>query len=223
MCINHVNYTLKYFSNMAYKNECIESLKENNPEFKHYLFDDNDCRDFIKSNFGQDVVNAFDTLEPGAYKADLWRYCVLYKSGGVYLDVKYNTCNGFKLIDLVNEQHFCLDNDKIYVYNAFMICKPENDILLKCIHKIVDNVRNQYYGANCLAITGPQMMLEFFTEDDRKRLRKVFFTDDNGNFYISYNERPILLAYPEYRMEQRMFQIKPHYGQYWNARKVYNV
>ena len=56
----------------------IEKMKELNPEFDHYLFDDDDCLQFIQQHFTQDVVNAFQSLVPGAYKADLWRYCVLY-------------------------------------------------------------------------------------------------------------------------------------------------
>ena len=78
--------------------ETVESLKENNPEFKHYLFDDNMCRDFIEKNFDESILYTFDKLKPGAYKADLFRYCVLYLNGGVYLDIKYKCINEFKLI-----------------------------------------------------------------------------------------------------------------------------
>ncbi len=55
----------------------------------HYLFNDRDCREFIMREYPPDVLNAYDSLLPTAFKADLWRYCVLYKYGGVYLDVKY--------------------------------------------------------------------------------------------------------------------------------------
>jgi mannosyltransferase OCH1-like enzyme len=48
--------------------ECVDSLKQNNPRFEHYLFDDNDCREFIKDNFDIAVLNAYDSLIPGAYK-----------------------------------------------------------------------------------------------------------------------------------------------------------
>ena len=78
----------------------VDNIIKNNPAFKHYLFDDNDCRNFIKDNFDVTVLNAFDSLIPGAYKADLWRYCVLYKNGGIYLDIKYEPVNGFKFINL---------------------------------------------------------------------------------------------------------------------------
>jgi mannosyltransferase OCH1-like enzyme len=67
-----------------------ENLKASNPEFEHHLFDENECREFIKNNFEEDVLNAYDKLVPCAYKCDLWRYCVLYITGGVYLDIKYN-------------------------------------------------------------------------------------------------------------------------------------
>ena len=55
----------------------------------YYLYNDADCRAFIRSAFPPDVVAAYDRLIPTAFKADLWRYCVLYKFGGVYLDIKY--------------------------------------------------------------------------------------------------------------------------------------
>ena len=55
----------------------------------YYLYNDADCRAFIRSEFPPDVVAAYDRLIPTAFKADLWRYCVLYKFGGVYLDIKY--------------------------------------------------------------------------------------------------------------------------------------
>ena len=53
-------------------------ILNNNPEFNHYLYDDKMCREFIKQNF-QKCFYVFDKLKPGAYKADLWRYCILYK------------------------------------------------------------------------------------------------------------------------------------------------
>ncbi len=54
----------------------------------HYLFCDSDCRSFIAREYPPDVLMAYDRLIPTAFKADLWRYCVLYKYGGVYLDAK---------------------------------------------------------------------------------------------------------------------------------------
>ena len=89
---------------------CVDKLKRDNPEFEHHLYDDASCRAFIKDNYDNEVLNAYDQLVPGAYKADLWRYCVLYKTGGIYLDIKFQCEPGFYLYDLTKEpETFVLD------------------------------------------------------------------------------------------------------------------
>jgi len=90
--------------------QCVNKLKADNPEFDHYLYDDADCREFIKTEFEPEVLEAYDQLVPGAYKADLWRYCVLYKTGGIYLDIKFRCEPGFSLLELTDDnESFVLD------------------------------------------------------------------------------------------------------------------
>ena len=73
-------------------NLCIENMKKCNPNFYHYLYNDEKCREFIKDFYSEDVLKAYDAIIPAAIKIDLWRYCVLYKYGGIYLDVKFFLC-----------------------------------------------------------------------------------------------------------------------------------
>jgi len=89
--------------------ECVNNLKRDNPEFKHHLYDDTMCRNFIKKNFDKNVLKAYDKLKPSAYKADLWRYCIMYKKGGIYMDIKLQCEPGFKLIELTDKEHYVLD------------------------------------------------------------------------------------------------------------------
>lgn len=93
--------------------ECVDSVKRDNPEFSHHLFDDRDCRNYIKANFDADVLDAYDKIIPSAYKADLWRYCVLYKEGGIYMDIKFKCSPNFKMIELVDKEHFVLERPYI--------------------------------------------------------------------------------------------------------------
>ena len=37
-------------------------LKNDNPELNFFLYDDNDCKEFIKNNFNIDVLNAYNSL-----------------------------------------------------------------------------------------------------------------------------------------------------------------
>lgn len=205
--------------------ECVESVKKDNPEFKHYLFDDEECHSFIKKNFDSEVLYSYENLVPGAFKADLWRYCILYKLGGIYMDIKYKCINGFKLIEMVSEEHFVRDeyNDlNLRVYNAFIVCEPGNRIILKCIQKVVENVRNKFYGRNALEVTGPSMMVEFFTPNEKRKLSELYHYFEDGKGYIIYKNKKILMIYPEYRKEQREFEKVKHYSVLWNERKVYN-
>src|SRR3990167_6037901 len=70
--------------NMA---QIVQKTREMNPEYEYELWDDDDCRAFLMKNFGQNYVNAFDILIPGAFKCDFWRYAVLFVNGGVYMDI----------------------------------------------------------------------------------------------------------------------------------------
>jgi mannosyltransferase OCH1-like enzyme len=131
----------------------MNSLIEKHPEFQHTFFDDQDCRDFIVTHFPPSVLEAFDRLIPGAYKADLFRYCVLYIHGGIYIDIKFHTVPEFSLLSLTDKEYFTRDINNIDVYNGLMACLPQNPILMKCINdgsQVIENVffefRNPKYG-----------------------------------------------------------------------------
>jgi len=238
--------------------ENVNNLKNKNPEFKHHLYDDNDCREFIEKNYDKDVLHAFDSLIPGAYKADLWRYCILYKNGGIYLDIKFNCEDNFKLIELTDKEYLVLDrpyakhniniqddlnlfNDKnfykniykkidsniwknkeIGLYNALMVCKPNNPILLECINSIVENVKQQNYDYNPLYVTGPGLLGEKCFRGDYSNIQNKInlFNSLNGNYILNRNKK-ILSHYPEYRIEQKNFQKNEHYYNLWFKKKIY--
>lgn len=219
-------YTKNLPKNMR---DCVNSLILDNPEFTHYLYDDNECKNFIKDNFDQSVLEAYERLIPGAYKADLWRYCILYKKGGIYLDIKYRCVNGFKLINLTNKEHFVrdIDNSGKGIYNAFMICKPGNKKCLECINAIVSNVKNRYYGSGPFDITGPLLLLSFFSEQELNNIELKHsliknHTSNSNNYFIEYNNFQILSAYPEYRTELKQFLPNKHYMELWFNRSIYN-
>ncbi len=116
--------------------ECVEKLKKANPEFTHHLYDENDCREFIKNNFDSDVLEAFDGLIPLSYKSDLWRFCVLYKNGGIYLDIKFEPVGDFKFIELVDKEYFVLD--KPYGYSI----KVKDELELINSNNYYENIYN---------------------------------------------------------------------------------
>ena len=204
-------------------NNAVEHIKKCNPNFHYELYDDNDCREFIKNNYNDFILNAYDSLIPGAYKADLWRYCVLYKKGGIYLDIKYQPVNGFKFINLLEKEHWVLDADRTGIYNALMVCKPGNKILLYAINQIVRNVKHSYYGQNPLEPTGPLLLAKYFTKDEKKLFDMYHnYFENYDNRFIYFNNFIVLKSYNGYIEEHVKNKKVPHYGVLWNNKRIYN-
>jgi mannosyltransferase OCH1-like enzyme len=214
----HQTWHTKILPPLMEKN--VELLKEQNPEFEHYLYDYDDCRNFISQNFEKEVVDAFDSLIPAAYKADLWRYCVLYVHGGIYLDIKYHCVNGFKLIELTNKEYFIRDRPFRCIYNALMITLPKNENMKKCIDQIVTNVKNKYYGTNALCPTGPALLGSFYSVGEYRALELHFNIRCNEEC-IYKNNNSVLKVYNEYRSEQKKYQLTKYYSELWDKKYIY--
>ena len=205
---------------------CIENIKRNNPSFNHYLYNDEKCRDFIRKYFSDEVLSTYDAINPAAIKIDLWRYCVLYKYGGIYLDVKYFCVNGFNFDYLLNREYFCKDikESGSGIYNALIICKPNNEIMKKCIEQVVENVNNKFYGNNGLEPSGPLMIKKFFTEPQFNELKlnlTVIRINGSDSLNINYNILPILHFHDNYRNEQPKFN--KYWADHWSERTFYNI
>ena len=200
-------------------------LVESNPEITCHLYDEEDCRTFIKDNFNPDVLESYNSLIPCAYKADLWRYCVLYINGGFYMDIKFGCVNNFKFISLSEKEYFVRDRPENCVYNGLMVCKPRNNILFNTIRQIVKNVKNKYYGLCSLYPTGPALLGKYFLNEKIKEFEICFkdsFIENKLNeMYIVYNNQIILKCYNEYRKEQQQFQQKKYYTELWFNKNIY--
>ena len=217
----HVYMTWKHKQLPPLMRQSLITLQQQNPEFQFHLYSDEDCLDFIRKHFSPMVVSAFNALLPGAYKADLWRLCILYVNGGYYMDIKLSSINGFRLIELSDGEHFALDRPQhsLHIYNAIMVCKAKNPFLLKCIRQIVYHVSIQYYGESYLSPTGPEMM---------GRVAKSFRLPIDMNYPLNYPEhimykgRLVLRNYPGYREEQtQLTKTQPYYANAWRVRDIY--
>ena len=203
--------------------ERVNLLKRQNPRFNYHLFDNDECREFIKTHFRPDVLDAYDSLIPGAYKADLWRLCVLFINGGIYMDIKFCCVNGFRLIELTENEHFVKDRPIHSIYNALMVCKKGNMFLLKCIRQIVENVKHKFYGNSPLSPTGPEM-LGAVCINNRFPLNIDIIHYDGGG-YVIYNNRFIMSTeYPEYNNERTSTYNNIHTKRYdalWFEKNIY--
>jgi mannosyltransferase OCH1-like enzyme len=204
--------------------ENYDQLVLQNPELKFHLYDETECRQFIQDNFDLDLLKSYNSLIPCSYKSDLWRFCVLYINGGIYMDIKYKCINNFKLVALTEKEYFVKDRPINTTYTALIVVKPENPIMLKCINTIVSNVKRKYYGANALCPTGPGLLGTFFSKQDFEDM-ELYFTDTTTEQfkkdYMVYKHTIILTYYDEYRNEQKQYQKYKYYSKLWDERKIY--
>lgn len=199
----------------------VKLLKQQNPEFKHHMYDETECRKFIADHFPPKVVDAYDHIIAHAIKSDLWRYCIMYKLGGVYVDSKYTGMHGFKFIYLTDREYFCRDIHKTLggVYNAIFICKPGNMKMLSCVNQLVENYKNNYYGSYDSCV-GPMMVSRFFSADEYKRfeLHHIFLSINER--YIVYKGHRILKFSEDYEREREKNK-SIHWSTGWKTRSLY--
>ncbi len=101
----------------------IAQIKKMNPTWEYYLFDDQDIELFIKESYGEDIWKYYQCISPkyGAARADFFRYLLMYRQGGVYLDIKSTVTASLDSI-LLPDDKFILshwDNEPGHKYEAF--------------------------------------------------------------------------------------------------------
>ncbi len=191
--------------------DAMHSWIDLNPDWEHHFFTDDDRRAFIQQHFDQDVIDAYDNLIPGAYRADLWRYCILYIHGGIYADCKLvlhqplnillpQNCEFMMAKDVVNTRRMAFSG---YLYNAFIVSTPQHPFLEKAIKLVVSNVRRGFYGWDPLSVTGPGLFGRVVNLCTGKAETASIETGNFQHKALSYTilpelKRPISMNIPPY-------------------------
>jgi mannosyltransferase OCH1-like enzyme len=167
--IIHQTFKTKNLPDELLKN--VESIKKMNPTFEYRFYDDNDCVDFIKNNYAEEKLQTYLSINEkyGAARADYFRYLLMYKIGGVYLDIKSTTTvpleETLRHTDEYILSHWpgkdwsdVLNYEFGEFQNWHIICKPGHPFLKKTIELVEENIKNYTDGAgkkNVLFTTGP--------------------------------------------------------------------
>ena len=114
--------------------KCIhDKNKLHLPENIDYkLFTLKDMYVYLRDNWGERYVNLFTSYSKIAHKTDLWRYCILYDTGGIYMDADCVLVNDLKLI---------LNYDLLFVTNNRGIKNIFNGLLM-------DSAKTPYISRN---------------------------------------------------------------------------
>lgn len=160
-----------------------------NPDYTMIWYDNDMCSRFMADNYPGRVNDAYLKLKPMAYRADLWRLCVLNLYGGVYIDAYakpyVSLSQMFKGCEDIFVSILDPPSSRSGIHNGFIASNPDHPFLKRGIEDIVKNVEYNYYGDSCLAVTGPLCLRKSIVNIARKKPEQGF-NKTNPSYFLYY-------------------------------------
>jgi len=143
----------------------IGRMRRRNPEYDYQFYDDARIESFIEEHYDADTLSLYKRINIGAAKADFFRYAVLYKKGGVYLDI--DSVAVAKLDSFIAPSDRAIistETDLMHRVQWALIYEPGHVFLRRTLEKVADNLKNNRYPHNVHRMTGPGAYTEAIKE-----------------------------------------------------------
>ena len=121
---------------------CAESVKSRHSDYKYVFHTDEESRQIVKDDF-LDFLGVYDSMSP-VERADLFRYLIVYRDGGIYLDIDCYCVRKFD--DLIEGEDFVAgyeqgwEQDGLLRYTQWAFAaKPEHPVLLESAYECKQN------------------------------------------------------------------------------------
>jgi hypothetical protein len=169
---------------------CRQSWKNNFLDFEFKLWNDEDNRNLVKSDYS-DFLSMYDSFPHHIMKVDFIRFCILHKFGGFYADMDIFCYKNF--YDILTKDICIIESWpewKELIQNSLMISVPNNNFWIDCMEKTKkfyeDNIqlfhlhqRLSYnsYVELCFRLAGPKLISSLFEtyKNEIQILPKEFF------------------------------------------------
>ncbi|MBC8052876.1 MAG: glycosyl transferase [Sphingobacteriaceae bacterium] len=143
----------------------INRFRKRNLEYQYEFYDDERIEAFFSDEFGEEVLKAYRQLNIGAAKADMFRYAILLKRGGVYLDID----SGIKgrLSDFIRPEDKAVisleGNPDLYVQWA-LVYEAGHPFLKRTLDLILENISLNKFPHDVHSMTGPTVYSKAINE-----------------------------------------------------------
>ena len=148
-----------------------ESIRRHCPDWSYRLTHDQENLDFVQNEFPE-YLSLYRSFDREIYRVDMVRYLLLYRYGGVYMDLDLKLTRPLDQLFRTNADLYLVRTPNLNGYtNSFMASKPRCEFWLKCIEKIAHRWKNRpWYILSDLKViwtTGPDMITEVAREYTR--------------------------------------------------------
>ena len=229
---SNFTYNIPRIIHQSYKTNSIKfknqlacaSWKLLNPHYTYKFWTDDQAIEFIRQHFDENVIKAYEMLYAGAYKADLFRLCVLYIHGGTWIDISAQCEQPLdhiidKGMDLLIVEDTPAQEMFPHVYQAFIMSSPKNPIIKHILNFTTDRIIRHteyeriysWFTITSLGITGPAVFAtalndyfnlfhgEFWKEGTFQNVKIV---KHPGKIITSHGKKIITTKYPEYQNDR---------------------
>eukprot|EP01040_Poterioochromonas_malhamensis_P009333 gene9333-10134_t len=171
--------------NSIYQWMARKTFEELNPEYRLFMFNDRECRDFIRRHFSDytlppsnsvsplSLLEAYDRLISPTFKADIFRYAYLALHGGCYFDHKMIARKPLRHIIRPNDS-FLVCSDALSefgaaplnlkqtqrLYNAVICSQAQDRRLWRTIDFVLRNIEVGHQTGSDLSLTGPSAFFQ---------------------------------------------------------------
>jgi inositol phosphorylceramide mannosyltransferase catalytic subunit len=136
----------------------IYRFKKNNPDYVYEFYDDSRIETFLANEYDAETLKLYKQLKIGAAKADFFRYALLYKKGGIYLDIDSNIKGSLNNFIKPNDVAIISmeKNPNMYVQWA-LVFEANHPFLKKTLDFVFENIKTNKYPNDVHQMTGPSV------------------------------------------------------------------
>jgi mannosyltransferase OCH1-like enzyme len=181
--------------------KCHVSWKYHFPEseYEHILWDDSKIDEFIESEFPE-YVNFYYSLPFHVMQLDFARYCIIYKYGGIYVDMDFYCFKNF-YNDLTKNIFFVESpSDKEIIQNSLFGSSKNNKHILNIImnskktfyyYEIITDRSNINFTDYVLSTCGPILISNYYRnlqENNKNTIQILEKSKFNPGIYDDDND-----------------------------------
>lgn len=208
----------------------IEIIKKNHSDWKVHFYSDNDILEFINKNYSKKIFESYISINSlyGPARSDFFRYLLMFKIGGVYLDIKSTPIKNLNDIILPNDKYLLsywgkshlgwgenpLLNGKRAFQQWFIISVPNHPFLSLVISNVVNNIEKykiETHGVGkngVLNVTGPVVYTKSILKLIDFHDYRLFDSENSGLKYSIFSSED-RLKHQKYFKKHYSHLIKP--------------